>query len=144
MAKLGPCCSPVPPDAIKGFVTRGSGVTVHRSACPNIANLSGPEAERIVDVAWDPRSHTVFTVEIQVEALDRHSLLSDVTKVLSENHVNILSANLWTTKDRTAISRFRFQLGEPDFMSHIFAAIRRIEGVYDVSRVLGGASEERR
>ncbi|MDK7082655.1 bifunctional (p)ppGpp synthetase/guanosine-3',5'-bis(diphosphate) 3'-pyrophosphohydrolase [Pseudoglutamicibacter cumminsii] len=142
MAKLAPCCSPVPPDSIKGFVTRGSGVTVHRAACPNIANLSGAEAERIVEVAWDPRAHTVFTVEIQVEALDRHSLLSDVTKVLSENHVNILSANLWTTKDRTAISRFRFQLGEPDFMSHIFAAIRRIEGVYDVSRVLGGSSKD--
>lgn len=138
MVKLARCCTPVPPDPISGYVTRGSGVSVHRADCPNISGLTGEEAARVVEVDWAPTSKSVFMVEIQVEALDRPSLLSDVTRVLSENHVNILSASVSTTKERTALSRFAFEMGDPRFLGHILSAVRKIDGVYDVYRTVGG------
>ncbi|MBW8820642.1 MAG: bifunctional (p)ppGpp synthetase/guanosine-3',5'-bis(diphosphate) 3'-pyrophosphohydrolase, partial [Streptomyces sp.] len=88
--KLARCCTPVPGDPIIGFVTRGSGVSVHRSDCVNVDSLSR-EPERILEVEWAPTQSSVFLVAIQVEALDRSRLLSDVTRVLSDQHVNILS-----------------------------------------------------
>ncbi|MBG6083457.1 RelA/SpoT family protein [Zhihengliuella flava] len=133
MAKLARCCTPVPPDDIAGFVTRGAGVSVHRTDCTNFQALAS-ESERIVPVEWAPTKTSVFLVEIQVEALDRKSLLSDVTQVLSENHVNILSASVNTSRDRVAMSRFSFEMGDPKYLSHVLNAVRRIDGVYDVYR----------
>ncbi|RZU61487.1 RelA/SpoT family protein [Zhihengliuella halotolerans] len=133
MAKLARCCTPVPPDEISGFVTRGAGVSVHRKDCTNFQALAA-ENERIVEVEWAPTKTSVFLVEIQVEALDRKSLLSDVTRILSENHVNILSASVNTSRDRVAISRFSFEMGDPKYLSHVLNAVRRIDGVYDVYR----------
>ena len=96
LVKLAKCCTPVPGDDIVGFVTRGSGVSVHRYDCVNVKALSA-EHDRMVEVTWAPTSCSVFLVQIQVEALDRSGLLSDVTRVLSEHHVNILSATVQTT-----------------------------------------------
>jgi GTP pyrophosphokinase len=93
LVKLAKCCTPVPGDPIVGFVTRGSGVSVHRDDCANVVSLRD-EPDRMIDVEWAPTSTSVFLVQIQVEALDRSGLLSDITRVLSENHVNILSANV--------------------------------------------------
>nr|WP_285724700.1 bifunctional (p)ppGpp synthetase/guanosine-3',5'-bis(diphosphate) 3'-pyrophosphohydrolase [Psychromicrobium sp. YIM S02556] len=139
LVKLARCCTPVPPDAITGFVTRGSGVSVHRKDCPNMEHLmQDPEQRsRMVEVDWAPTQSSVFLVEIQVEALDRKSLLSDVTRVLSENHVNILSAMVHTSSDRLAISRFAFEMGDPKYLNHILSAVRRIDGVFDVYRTTG-------
>jgi GTP diphosphokinase / guanosine-3',5'-bis(diphosphate) 3'-diphosphatase len=134
--KLARCCTPVPPDPIIGFVTRGSGVSVHRTDCRNVHELRD-QPERIVSVEWAPTQSSVFLVEIQVEALDRKSLLSDVTRVLSENHVNILSASVHTSSDRVAMSRFAFEMGDPKYLSHVLSAVRRIDGVYDVYRTTG-------
>ena len=131
--KLARCCTPVPPDPIIGFVTRGSGVSVHRSDCRNVSDLRD-QPGRIVEVEWAPTKSSVFLVEIQVEALDRKSLLSDVTRVLAENHVNILSATVHTSSDRLAISRFSFEMGDPKYLSHVLSAVRRIDGVFDVYR----------
>ncbi|KRF06384.1 GTP pyrophosphokinase [Arthrobacter sp. Soil782] len=134
--KLARCCTPVPPDPIVGFVTRGSGVSVHRNDCRNVQELRD-QPGRIVDVEWAPTQSSVFLVEIQVEALDRKSLLSDVTRVLSENHVNILAASVNTSTDRVAMSRFAFEMGDPKYLSHILSAVRRIDGVFDVYRTTG-------
>ncbi|QDG67261.1 bifunctional (p)ppGpp synthetase/guanosine-3',5'-bis(diphosphate) 3'-pyrophosphohydrolase [Pseudarthrobacter sp. NIBRBAC000502772] len=134
--KLARCCTPVPPDPILGFVTRGSGVSVHRTDCTNISDLRD-QPDRIVEVDWAPTQSSVFLVEIQVEALDRKSLLSDVTRVLSENHVNILAASVNTSTDRVAISRFAFEMGDPKYLSHVLSAVRRIDGVFDVYRTTG-------
>lgn len=134
--KLARCCTPVPPDPIVGFVTRGSGVSVHRSDCRNVEELRD-QPGRITDVEWAPTQSSVFLVEIQVEALDRKSLLSDVTRVLSENHVNILAASVNTSTDRVAMSRFAFEMGDPKYLSHILSAVRRIDGVFDVYRTTG-------
>ena len=134
MAKLARCCTPVPGDAILGFVTRGSGVSVHRVDCKNVVELQR-EPERMMEVSWAPTSKSLFLVQIQIEALDRSGLLSDVTRVLSEHHVNILSASVSTRNDRVALSRFVFELGDPAVLDHLISAIRRIDAVYDVYRV---------
>ncbi|WP_026555003.1 RelA/SpoT family protein [Arthrobacter sp. 35W] len=136
LVKLARCCTPVPPDAITGFVTKGAGVSVHRSDCLNLVNLR-KEPERLVEVEWAPTQTSVFLVEIQVEALDRKSLLSDVTRVLSENHVNILAASVHTSRDRVAMSRFAFEMGDPKYLHHVLNAVRRIDGVFDVYRTTG-------
>ncbi|MCZ4118398.1 MULTISPECIES: RelA/SpoT family protein [unclassified Streptomyces] len=135
--KLSRCCTPVPGDPIIGFVTRGSGVSVHRTDCVNIESLS-QEPERILEVEWAPTQSSVFLVAIQVEALDRSRLLSDVTRVLSDQHVNILSAAVQTSRDRVATSRFTFEMGDPKHLGHVLKAVRGVEGVYDVYRVTSG------
>ncbi|MER5490841.1 RelA/SpoT family protein [Streptomyces sp. NPDC002454] len=132
--KLARCCTPVPGDPIIGFVTRGSGVSVHRADCVNVESLS-KQPERILDVEWAPTQSSVFLVAIQVEALDRSRLLSDVTRVLSDQHVNILSAAVQTSRDRVATSRFTFEMGDPKHLGHVLKAVRGVEGVYDVYRV---------
>ncbi|MFD9395641.1 RelA/SpoT family protein [Streptomyces sp. NPDC060000] len=132
--KLARCCTPVPGDPIIGFVTRGSGVSVHRSDCVNVESLSR-EPERILEVEWAPTQSSVFLVAIQVEALDRSRLLSDVTRVLSDQHVNILSAAVQTSRDRVATSRFTFEMGDPKHLGHVLKAVRGVEGVYDVYRM---------
>lgn len=134
LVKLAKCCTPVPGDAIVGFVTRGSGVSVHRTDCVNVKALSADE-QRFVDVEWGPTSKSVFRVQIQVEALDRSGLLSDVTRVLSEHHVNILSATVTTTDERLALSRFVFEMGDAVHLDRVLNAVRRIDAVYDVYRV---------
>lgn len=140
--KLAKCCTPVPGDDIVGFVTRGAGVSVHRSDCVNVEQLRR-EPERLVDVEWSHTSSQMFLVQIQVEALDRARLLSDVTRVLSDHHVNILSASVSTSRDRVALSRFVFEMAEPSHLASVLAAARKVEGVFDVYRVTGAkASEE--
>jgi len=137
LVKLAKCCTPVPGDEIVGFVTRGAGVSVHRSDCKNVKELM-TEPERMIDVDWAPSSKSVFLVQIQVEALDRAGLLSDVTRVLSENHVNILSATVSTSNQRLAISRFVFEMGDTTHLDRVLNAVRRIDAVYDVYRVNSG------
>jgi guanosine-3',5'-bis(diphosphate) 3'-pyrophosphohydrolase len=132
--KLARCCTPVPGDEIIGFVTRGAGVSVHRSDCVNIPGLKG-EPDRLVEVEWAPTSNSVFLVNIQVEALDRARLLSDVTRALSDTHVNILSASVTTTRERIALSRFTFEMADPKHLGSVLRAVRNVEGVFDAYRV---------
>ena len=132
--KLARCCTPVPGDAIVGFITRGSGVSVHRSDCVNVASLS-QQPQRMVEVSWAPTQDSVFLVNVQVEALDRAGLLSDVTRALTDQHVNILSASVSTSKDRTALSRFTFEMADPKHLGAVLRTVRGVDGVYDVYRV---------
>jgi GTP pyrophosphokinase len=132
--KLARCCTPVPGDDITGFVTRGAGVSVHREDCVNVPGLRA-EPDRIVEVEWAPTSSSVFLVNIQVEALDRARLLSDVTRALSDTHVNILSASVTTTRERIALSRFTFEMADPKHLGSVLRAVRGVEGVYDAYRV---------
>jgi guanosine-3',5'-bis(diphosphate) 3'-pyrophosphohydrolase len=132
--KLAKCCTPVPGDKIMGFVTRGAGVSVHRADCTN-ANALAAQQERMVDVEWSPTAQSMFLVAIQVEALDRSRLLSDITRVLSDVHVNILSASVVTSRDRVAKSRFTFEMGDPKHLGHVLKAVRSVEGVFDAYRI---------
>jgi GTP pyrophosphokinase len=134
MVKLARCCTPVPGDEIIGFITKGSGVSVHRKDCVNLSDLILHQADRIVPVTWNRNAKTLFLVNIQVEALDRARLLSDVTKTLSDQHVNILNASVSTAKDQTAFSRFTFEMADATHLDAVLSAVRSIEGVYDVYR----------
>jgi GTP pyrophosphokinase len=118
-----------------GFVTRGQGVSVHRTDCPNARALTN-EPERLIDVAWAEGKPTSFTVAIQVEALDRTRLLSDVASMLSDNHVNIVSATSSTSKDRITKLRFTFELADITHLSGVLTAVKKVEGVYDAYRVV--------
>jgi len=126
----------VPGDPIMGFITRGNGVSVHRTDCTNAESLLS-QPDRMIEVEWAPTSGSVFLVQLQVEALDRNRLLSDVTRVLSDQHVNILSASVQTSRDRVAISKFTFEMGDPSHLDHVIKAVRRIDGVFDVYRITG-------
>jgi guanosine-3',5'-bis(diphosphate) 3'-pyrophosphohydrolase len=132
--KLARCCTPVPGDDIIGFVTRGGGVSVHRQNCTNATALNSQQ-ERLVEVEWAPSVGSSFVVSIQVEALDRHGLLSDITRMLSDERVSILSATVTTNRDRVATSRFTFEMAEAKHLGHLLKAIRTVQGVYDVYRV---------
>ncbi len=132
--KLARCCTPVPGDEVFGFVTRGSGISVHRRDCVNAPDLLA-QSERLAEVSWTPGKSSVFLVNIQVEALDRARLLSDVTKALSDQHVNILNASVTTSRDRVAMSRFTFEMADPSHLNQVLRAVRSIDGVYDVYRV---------
>lgn len=136
LVKLAKCCTPVPGDDIMGFITKGQGVSVHQTSCKNYQALA-EQPERLIEVEWAPTSKSLFLVQIQVEALDRSGLLSDITRVLSEYHVNILSANLNTSSARLAVSTFVFEMANTTHLEHVLGAVRRIEGVYDVYRVTG-------
>ena len=134
LVKLARCCTPVPGDEILGFITKGSGISVHRIDCVNAGDLVEHQKERIVGVAWLPGAGSIFLVNIQIEALDRARLLADVTRTLSEQHVNILSAAVSTSKDRVAISKFTFEMADAKHLDSVLAAVRNVEGVYDVYR----------
>ena len=135
--KLSRCCAPVPGDEIVGFVTRGHGVSVHQEQCVNVEELK-KNAARIVDVTWASGVATSFRVQIRVEALDRSRLLSDITRVLADNHVDIVSAESNTTRDRVAVLRFAFEMGDVGHLGHVLNAVKRVSGVYDAYRI--GAS----
>ncbi|MDR1999146.1 MAG: bifunctional (p)ppGpp synthetase/guanosine-3',5'-bis(diphosphate) 3'-pyrophosphohydrolase [Frankiaceae bacterium] len=136
--KLARCCTPVPGDDILGFATRGAAVSVHRRTCVNAESMLD-DRDRLVEVEWSPSADSVFLVSIQIEALDRHRLLSDVSRVLADEKVNILSASVNTNRDRVAISNFTFELGDAKHLGHLLRAVRTVEGVYDVYRVSSAA-----
>ncbi len=135
LVKLARCCTPVPGDQITGFITKGSGVSVHREDCINVSDLRLNQGDRFIEVRWSPGANSVFLVNIQVEALDRARLLSDVTKALSDNAVNILHASVTTAKDRTAFSKFTFEMADASHLDAVLRSVRAVPGVYDVYRV---------
>ncbi len=134
LIRLAHCCNPVPGDKIVGFITRGRGVSIHRADCPNLQELHRFN-ERLIPVSWDEKRKGPFQIEIRVEALDRTKLLRDVSTVLSDAGVNILSANVSTTKDGLAILRFVFEIGNLSLLKAIFQNIKKVESVFSVERV---------
>jgi GTP pyrophosphokinase len=137
MVRLSRCCTPVPGDEIMGFITRGRGVSVHRTDCANAVSLRS-QADRVIDVEWDNDAPGNYTVSVDVEALDRPKLLRDIADVLSDHHVNILSCTSQTQTDRIARLRFDFELADPSHLDSILAAVKRVDSVYEAARVLPG------
>ena len=137
--KLARCCTPMPGDPIVGFVTRGSGISVHRRDCQNVEQLQR-EPERIVPVSWAANAHTAYRVQIDVEALDRGGLLADITRVLADNHVNLISANIGTSRDRVVTGRFVVELAAVGHLDDTLASLRRIDGVFEAHRTTSGST----
>jgi GTP pyrophosphokinase len=142
LVNLARCCTPVPGDDIVGFVTRGRGVSVHRSDCSNLTDLQAGPENRFVPVDWSEQTTTPFRVSVEIEALDRKHLLRDVTAVLGDLHISITSAQVATRKDRVAVLRFSFELGDPAHLEYALRSVRRIDGVYDAYRVVPQGSPD--
>jgi guanosine-3',5'-bis(diphosphate) 3'-pyrophosphohydrolase len=135
LVRLARCCNPVPGDGIVGFVTRGRGLSVHRADCPNAKDLLR-EPERIIKVEWDTGTATTYQVEIVVEARDRTGLLRDVSTVLTESGVNVLSANVNIDKQGVAAMRFLFELGNMEQLGSVLARVQSIDGVFTAERMM--------
>lgn len=136
MVRLSRCCTPVPGDEIVGFVTRGRGVSVHRSDCSNAASLASSEVGRMIEVEWDSASNGSFVAAVELKALDRTRLGVDVWKVISDNHLNIVRSESLTGSDRVSRMRFEFELADPGHLDSVISALKRIDSVYDAYRVL--------
>ena len=141
MVRLSRCCTPVPGDEIMGFLTRGRGVSVHRTDCANASGLA-TVAERVIEVEWDLDAAGTFVVSLEVEALDRSGLLRDIAQVLSEHHVSIVASGSQTTADRVARLRFDFELADPGHLDQIIGAVKRVRSVYEAQRVLPGRAAD--
>jgi GTP pyrophosphokinase len=138
MIHLARCCTPVPGDQIVGFVTQGRGVSVHRADCANAAALADRSRERLIDVEWDRGNDGVFVATIEVQAFDRSRLLADVSRVVSEHHLNIVGARTATTPDRVSRMAFDVELADPTHLHSLISALKHLDGVFDAYRQLPG------
>ena len=136
LVRLARCCTPVPGDAIIGFLTRGRGVSVHRDDCPNAKVLGATDEGRMIDVSWDDRQQSSFVVSIQIEALDRTKLLRDVSTAISDHGVQILSSTTRAGKDGIATLTFTFELGDAGHLEHLLKSIRGVDSVFDAYRMV--------
>ena len=137
MVHLARCCTPVPGDEIIGFVTRGRGVSVHRADCSNAAALASvpgaPDRGRV-----GPGGSGVFLATVEVLAFDRSRLLADVSRVVSEHHLNIVAAPTQTDADRVSRMAFEVELADPTHLQSVLASLSHLDGVFDAYRILPG------
>jgi len=138
MVHLARCCTPVPGDQIIGFVTQGRGVSVHRTDCSNAAALSIRSNERLIEVEWDGGSDGIFLATIEVLAFDRSRLLADVSRAVSEHHLNIVAARTATTPDQVSRMAFDIELADPAHLQSLIASVKHLDGVFDAYRLLPG------
>ena len=137
LVHLAHCCNPVAGDDIVGFITRGRGVSVHRSNCPNVTDLMA-HPERMIDVAWDTSGATEFRVEIVVEATDRMGLLKDATIAIGDAGGNILSCATQTSSQGIARLRFLVSISDASLLDSLLATVSRVPSVYDARRLMPG------
>ena len=132
LIKFGKCCQPVPGDSITGYITRGYGVTVHRTSCVNAMKMS---PERQIDVEWSVDIADTYPVKILVRSYDRVGLLADITANISKNGANILSANTETRHSKIVDSLFTIAVENTDHLNRVLSAIRKVKHIQDVRRV---------
>ncbi|HUY17466.1 MAG TPA: bifunctional (p)ppGpp synthetase/guanosine-3',5'-bis(diphosphate) 3'-pyrophosphohydrolase [Acidimicrobiales bacterium] len=141
MIHLARCCSPVPGDSIMGFITQGRGVSVHRDDCSNAVALAQRLGERIIDVEWDGSSGGQYRAVLEIMAFDRSRLLLDVSKVVAEYHLNIISSSSTTSGARIVRMIFDVELADPTHLSSLLAALKGVDGVFDAFRQLPGQNK---
>ena len=132
MTQLAKCCKPVPPDPIRGFVTRGKGVSVHREDCPALKRLAEAHPERLIDTEWG-RSEGSYAVDMAVTATDRRGLLRDIGDALAREKINV-TATRTQTRDDLAFMRFSFEVANLAQLKRAFAIVRELKGVIRVAR----------
>jgi GTP diphosphokinase / guanosine-3',5'-bis(diphosphate) 3'-diphosphatase len=141
MIHLARCCSPVPGDSIMGFITQGRGVSVHRDDCSNAVALAQRLGERIIDVEWDGSAGGQYRAVLEIMAFDRSRLLLDVSKVVAEYHLNIISSSSTTSGARIVRMIFDVELADPGHLSSLLAALKGVDGVFDAFRQLPGQNK---
>lgn len=133
LVRFSKCCNPVPGDEILGYITKGRGVSIHRRDCPNAKDLIS-EPERLVEVEWNTQSTVSYNADIQVKANDRQGLLAEITSIVNESKINIVSFYSRTSKDKTANINFILEINDIEQLNKLIRRFRRIEGVVDVFR----------
>ena len=133
------CCQPVPGDRIIGYLTRGKGVTIHRTDCKNMLKLYD-DKERIIDVEWDIDNQQKFQVHLAVLGEDRKNLLQDITSCISKQNINIISV-YFGAEDMYARGRINIEIQDLQHLTKIMNNIRKISGVFTVERVEASASQ---
>ncbi|HUZ42153.1 MAG TPA: bifunctional (p)ppGpp synthetase/guanosine-3',5'-bis(diphosphate) 3'-pyrophosphohydrolase [Acidimicrobiales bacterium] len=141
MIHLARCCSPVPGDSIMGFITQGRGVSVHRDDCSNAVALAQRLGERIIDVEWDGSVSGQYRAVLEVMAFDRSRLLLDVSKIVAEYHLSIISSSTSTSGSRIVRMVFDVELADPSHLSSLLAALKSVDGVFDAFRQLPGQNK---
>ncbi|MGC8511126.1 MAG: RelA/SpoT family protein, partial [Acidimicrobiales bacterium] len=141
MVHLARCCSPVPGDPIMGFITQGRGVSVHRDDCSNAVALARRLGERVIDVEWDAGASGQYRAVLEILAFDRSRLLLDVSKVVAEYHLNIMSSSTTTSGSRIVRMVFDVELADPAHLSSLLAALKSVDGVFDAFRQLPGQNK---
>jgi GTP pyrophosphokinase len=140
LVRLSRCCTPVPGDEIMGFVTRGRGVSVHRTDCANAESLASSQNDRLIEAEWDTDYEAEhFIASVELKAYDRSHLLADVSKAFAEQHVNIIGSSTVTSDERIAKLTFEFEIADPSHLHALMRSVRAVDGVYDVYRVVPGA-----
>ena len=141
--KLARCCKPVPGDSIVGFVTRGEGVSIHQESCVNAQHLIETSPERMIEVQWDAnQTGSQYLVEVETKALNRPGLLNELSRVFSDHRVDIVSGSMASSSDQIATARFTFGLPGVGYLDQVLSALRRVDGVFEASRVLGTAQRK--
>ena len=134
LVKFSKCCNPVPGDAIIGYITKGRGVSIHRTDCSNVKDLLSDEG-RIIDVEWfDEKVSASYNVDIEVLANDRTGLLADVVKEVTNQKINIMGVNTRTSKDRIATIEMTLEVQNIEELNNVLKQIRKVDSVYEVTR----------
>lgn len=144
MVKLARCCNPIPGDPVIGYITRGSGISVHRADCPNVLSNNPEEQQRLIEVAWDVGINDVYKVNIMITSGDRPGIMSEIMNIVSEAKVNISSLNCHTDKNKIAILHMGLDIVSLEQLEYVMNKIRRMKGVFTVERVLSTANGGKR
>ena len=137
--RFAKCCNPIPGDEIVGFVTRGRGVTIHRTDCVNVLNMDGIDRERMIEAEWQPEETTgqLFTADITVYANNRTGLLVDISKLFTERKIDLTAINSRTSKQGTATISMTFDVHSIEELNYLIEKVRQIESIIDVKRTTG-------
>ncbi|MGE5630350.1 MAG: RelA/SpoT family protein [Caulobacteraceae bacterium] len=133
MVRFSKCCNPVPGDEVIGYITKGRGVSVHRTDCPNVSDLM-EEPDRLIEVEWNSQTKVSYNADVEVRASDRKGLLAEITTIIDESKINITSFHSRTTKDKIAIINFILEITDIEQLNKLIRKFRKIEGVMDVFR----------
>ena len=138
--RFSKCCNPIPGDEIVGFVTRGRGITIHRTDCVNVLNMSEMDRSRLIEAEWQQPDNKVsekYMAEIQVYANNRTGLLVDISKIFTERKIDMRSINSRTNKQEKATISVSFEIGSKEELRSLIEKIRQVESVLDVERTTG-------
>ena len=139
MVKLARCCNPIPGDPVIGYITRGSGISVHRRDCPNVLSNNPEEQSRLIEVSWDIATDAVYKVNIVISADNRPGMMSDIMQVTSEAKLNINALNCRTDRNKLASITMGLDISNLEQLDNIMNKIKRMKGVYSVERQVTSA-----
>ena len=140
LTQLAKCCKPAPPDSIKGFVTKGKGVSIHRADCSNFRNMATGSPDRVIDVAWGGQQSagaTMYPVDVAIEATDRQGLLRDISEVFAKEKMNVIGVQTQSVKDNrggTAWMTFTVEVGDSGRLNHVLGVVAEVSGVRSARR----------